>query len=769
MTSGSANVPVPTPANLGTCTAFVEAAGYQSGSKIVFLQNYTQCIIPTLEVAQTFNSTNNATFTTSYPRSGPLGYLQIEYIVNNPANISLTYDTFGGEISIGGISQLFYKSVCTGSGRLWMTITGTSSDSMTDPNQCEFYVDRNNFQPYTTFNNFYGIQAQTSYTYTTYLFSTAASGASGSLDTNSATVCLAANYIAAQTGTSFVFINSTLSFSAYLGVSQSMSAQGAARLTCNSHFTTTTFTLTDSNQTFTIEPPQASSGDQCTLYVYNDPENEAYAAPINLYLTAKIMPSLTLTVSNSAVSYINKSMWLAFLALVIGLTRTLLALPYLTLEVPEDPAVTYFNTAFTIGTSEDSLPQVKCTIECPGGLVSTVLSQSTSFTAEIELPVPGYNGTCLASVEAVGYQSAFTNLTVLNHTQCQVTSVFALIPFNSTNDALISIDYPLSGPLGNIFIYYLVFPPNLNNTISVNSFSGLLTKDTNSQLFYHNCTNTSLILLIGLSHGGSASLVEGNCSTSFFNANSPTIFNPYTPFNQLYRLQAQGQYNFTTFLNPWAPNGTNVVFYGILTQICLSANYIVVNTTSDLLIPDSTFTFIAYLGLNQSMATVGAAELTCGSQTTSVSFNLTNTPEEITISTPSRSSLDNCLLYVFNDPESQSYAAPVKIFLTSAYLTLEVSSDTVSAGNVLAYEVYVGSDPSVGYLAALNLYCGNQLLVSENVTTSSSTQYFNIPNTAIGVCQFNASNYNNSYGNSNTVSLTVNQQLNIASSLTDWT
>ncbi len=59
-----------------------------------------------------------------------------------------------------------------------------------------------------------------------------------------------------------------------------MSAQGAARLTCDSQITTTTFTLTNSNQTFTIDTPAASNGDQCTLYVYNDPENEAYAAPL---------------------------------------------------------------------------------------------------------------------------------------------------------------------------------------------------------------------------------------------------------------------------------------------------------------------------------------------------------------------------------------------------------------------------------------------------------------------------------------------------------
>lgn len=57
-----------------------------------------------------------------------------------------------------------------------------------------------------------------------------------------------------------------------------MSAQAAARLTCGSQSTVSSFNLKSAPGTFTIDTPVAAVGDECTLYIYNDPEPQAYAA-----------------------------------------------------------------------------------------------------------------------------------------------------------------------------------------------------------------------------------------------------------------------------------------------------------------------------------------------------------------------------------------------------------------------------------------------------------------------------------------------------------
>ncbi len=157
---------------------------------------------------------------------------------------------------------------------------------------CAAYANGGGFQPYAPFSNFNGLQTQGQYTYALFLSPSAEDGAAGTLTYIQAAVCFAVNYIVVNTSGSTSFVpNSTFTFTAYLGSNQPMSSPGIAIFTCGYDTNITTFTLIDSPQEFTIDTLPAQVGEQCNLYVSNDPLG--YAAPAQLYLTADIAPLST--------------------------------------------------------------------------------------------------------------------------------------------------------------------------------------------------------------------------------------------------------------------------------------------------------------------------------------------------------------------------------------------------------------------------------------------------------------------------------------------
>ena len=179
---------------------------------------------------------------------------------------------------------------------------------------------------------------------------------------------------------------------------------------------------------------------------------------------------------------------------------------------------------------------------------------------------------------------------------------------------------------------------------------------------------------------------------------------------------------------------------------------------------DSTLTFTARLGITQPGSAATTAILTCGAQSTTKQFFVESTAQQVTIDTPAAQINSECRLFVRGTSEGLSYVAPTvaHLLVVPETLIVQVPVTTVEAGELLAFSVIVPEDPAIAFPVSMKLYCNDALVGSQSTTTSASTQYFPVSNAAIGVCQFNTTN-------SNTVDVTVQQQLSIASSLNGWT
>ncbi len=443
---------------------------------------------------------------------------------------------------------------------------------------------------------------------------------------------------------------------------------------------------------------------------------------------------------------------LIFLLSLLLLLKQSTANPQLSITIP-DFAVTYFNLTFEV-TSSYGLPLITCSIICGDIPPSSVTYQMTTSVAYVPVPVPApaYIGTCSAGVSADYYDPVSQDIFVYNYTQCQQFDYRGdSVPLNKTSNATYPANYTLPGPLGYIFIdsYQVV----VDQDVPFPYILGQVSKDSNSLIFFQN--DCAVLTSCNMQIIDPASYELSKCE----NYGGFNTFYPYTPFYDIYWSQAQGIYNFTTFLSPEALNSAQAEVQ-LATQICLAANYIVADAPS-YFVPGSVLTFNASLGLSQSMSAAAAANLTCGNLKTRSTFNLTSDSRAFTLETPDAVPGEQCTLYIYNDPEVNAYAAPINVLLTVDSLLITVATITVNAGDSLAYNISVQSDPETEVPVSVILYCSNVVTGGKVTFTSNVTQYFTIPNTAVGICQFNSTG-------SNTVDITVNQQLNITSSLTGW-
>ena len=199
-----------------------------------------------------------------------------------------------------------------------------------------------------------------------------------------------------------------------------------------------------------------------------------------------------------------------FVLFICFLTFSIAQVPRLSLTVPTTPQVSYFNTTFTV-ISNEGLPQVTCRITCPGDVISTAIHQLTSSPDNVHVPVPNYDGNCLASVESSGYQPATQSLTVQNYTQCQSYSRGLSGLFSVGINATVDIIHLRSGPLGYVAItQYQVTPNEFTN---LDDFGGEISKGSESQLFYQSvCTNSGPVNML-LNDAGTLSLTSStNCA-----------------------------------------------------------------------------------------------------------------------------------------------------------------------------------------------------------------------------------------------------------------
>ncbi len=334
--SNTTEIGVPVPGYSGSCEAIVEAAEYQTASSPIFAQNYTLCQDFRLNAPSIFSFGASASVQFDYPLNGPLGFLSLAYKVT-PSSPSLAYDNFYGQILVGSDSQIFYQSSCDGSDVLEMSFIDSGEFNLTDPSACSLYPNNIAFQPYAPFSNFYWRQAQTPYTFTTSVNSYAPAEAAGTLDLNTATICLAANYILGSGSTTFL-PGVVYYFSHYLGVAQSMSVPAMSNFTCGEYTYQTPFTLTNEltyNMLFTTP---ATAGDVCVLLLYTE---SGYIAPYKLFVTAIAPPP----------------------QIYFGLSN---------------PLVAYFNSTFYVSTNDGGLPEVNCSIICPGAVFSVVSKMEDS-------------------------------------------------------------------------------------------------------------------------------------------------------------------------------------------------------------------------------------------------------------------------------------------------------------------------------------------------------------------------------------------------------
>ena len=433
-----------------------------------------------------------------------------------------------------------------------------------------------------------------------------------------------------------------------------------------------------------------------------------------------------------------------------------------------NPIVTYFPANFVITSSVPADLDIKCTIRCPGSIVSTTTGRVPPNP--IQVTTPAYVGTCEASVEAQGYAPSFTSVVIRNYTLCTRFNPLSDIEsrtFNSDRNATFFGLVNRQGPLGYIGITsFAVSSPA--GTLSRTNFRSTIAKQLNTLTFYEsNCPGLSNVNM-NFDDAGPFSL--SNCAS--YTTNPASTFTPSTLFSTRYWTEVTGSYTMNTFLVNAGAGIQGIVSENMQVEICLAANYVVIETLTNTFIPGSQFTFTSYLGLTQPMLASVSYKITCGSSSTSLSpQSIGNSPQIFTIDTPNVPVGTTCSMVSDNSPP-QGYAASARKTIISSsaqQLTLSVPSTVITAGGSLAYSVYVTADPSITAPITMELFCNSVLLYSENVLTSAATKYFPVPAEAVGICQFKGTSTSNVIANTPTVDVTVQQELSIASSLNGWT
>lgn len=455
--------------------------------------------------------------------------------------------------------------------------------------------------------------------------------------------------------------------------------------------------------------------------------------------------------------------WLVFtgLAIQVSAQETQLILAPLNSNY-----VAYFPIPFIVSTSNSSTPLVTCKVTCPNGLVSRNVSTVTTQPSPILVTTPAFFGTCVASVEAAGYLPAQQSIKVVNYTRCSTFNNPNTLNFTERANATFSGEYTKQGPLGFIQLSsYIVTSEGRN--LYTGQYTAQVIKDASTLNFYQGTCTNGYTLNMSISDSGTNSL--SNCSA--YNTDPVSSFRPATPFYSIYGIQAAGTYYINTYISE------PVIFVSgqllsAFVQVCLAANYIVLETLTPTLVPSSSLNFTAYLGLTQSMTATVAFAVACGDNTTSATYEIGSTPQSFVISTPNAQTGSTCYLVGINSVNTQGYAGPANITLITAEpleLVLSLQQATVSAGNELAFRVYVQSNQTIPVPVTVNLFCNDALVGGSNFTASNSVQYFSVPGQAIGVCQINGTSLNTVVSNSDTVDVTVYQQLYVASSLIGWT
>lgn len=461
------------------------------------------------------------------------------------------------------------------------------------------------------------------------------------------------------------------------------------------------------------------------------------------------------------------------------------ALPSITLQVTPQPVAYYSIVNAVVSTSDGSLPEVTVSINCPGGIVSSVVSQLTSAqTNTIPVRAPYYVGTCGVAAYATGYTSGTRQLTLVNYGGCSTGGIVATT-INATSNFTCNFAVPIAaGSVAFVNVATMRIEP-VTGTFLRSSFAASLKRaeeeggllNVPPVVFYQSACSQSAMTSIAINSGGANSLT--NCAN--YNTNPVSVFQPANPFTPFYGSPMKGKYNFTVYLTDATTSssaeGKVLSFTG---YACAAANIVVVellsnNSTPPLLISNTTLKFSAHLGLEESNPATVKAQLQCPTDTFILGeISLTSTPADFSLPTPA--SLANgtvCSFTAAGVSPAIAVSDPVKLtVIRQEPLRLTLQSSSANAGQSLTYVLSVASSESTVTDAVLRLSCDSGFESSVQVKTAPDAQFLSVPSDAIGPCRMFAQPLEVYYSATSFVSVIVNQPLTVItsslSSLDGW-
>lgn len=166
-----------------------------------------------------------------------------------------------------------------------------------------------------------------------------------------------------------------------------------------------------------------------------------------------------------------------------------------------------------------------------------------------------------------------------------------------------------------------------------------------------------------------------------------------------------------------------------------------------------------------SVDAVTKVTFTCGGESETIEVTANEVKADAVFTNPNL--VGDCKVMAVTEPVA--YATYSYTLLTVVYpLTLKAVPTTTTAGSTVSYS-FVFNEPTATEPIDLKLTCEGSEVQSMTVSPTTATQSFVVDNSAKGQCSLQAFRTGDGYPVSNSVAMTVYQQLVLASSLQGWT